>query len=97
MNKEWCFREIVKREDFEKYSTAQLINKMRELDFSFECGAYTDSSNCPHYEHCKANNQLNILTIYDILKTRPHIPNKIESKKIRQERAKHKIKTTSAR
>jgi hypothetical protein len=83
MNKEWCFKEIVKREDFEKYSTAQLINKMRELDFFFECGEYTYSSNCPHYKHCKANNQLNILTIYDILKTRPHLPNKIESKKIR--------------
>lgn len=97
MNKPYCFKEIVKKEVFEKYSTVQLINGMRERDFSFNCEEYMYASNCPYYEHCKANNQFNILTIYDILKTRPHIPNKIESKKIRQYRAKHKIKMTSPR
>ena len=98
MNKVWCFNEIIDRKVYEKMPTLQLIREMRRLDYNFECGEYIYAeSNCPNYQHCRANRQLNIMTMHDILKTRPHIPNTPESKKIRQYRAKYKIKMTSPR
>lgn len=68
--------------DLEKLYTKQLINKLREVNL---CGSEYDS------ESKKENLDRYIKSIKQVLSTREHIPNKIESKKIRQEKAKKKI------
>ena len=96
--KEPCFSMMSKAE-LEKLSTVQLIRLMRKVDFQFfgtdvDCG-YNGFCQCE--KACKKIRTDLVMTIYEILKSRPHIPNKIEAKKIRQLRATKKIKMVSRR
>lgn len=93
-----CY-ELIENEQLEKMSTVNLIHLMRAYEF----GYYHDTSmdcymgNCKCHEMCDKNRTVMVMRIYDILKTRPHIPNKKEAKVLRQQRAAKRFKTVSAR
>lgn len=92
-----CF-EIISEEKLQLMATKNLIDLMRVYDYI--CPDYTYDcywGNCKCQKACKALRREMAMRIYTILKTRPHIPNKAEAKKIRQERAAKRFKTTSAR
>ena len=90
---ETCY-EAISKVDLEKMSTVQLIQFMRQLDIY---NTYCDDPLCHRTKECRKVRQNLVMEIYELLKTRPHILNKIEAKKIRQQRAAKKIKTVSAR
>ena len=81
-----CFRNIPTKE-LEAMATKNLIELMR----------YYYWGSCQCKKECVELRRRMSMRIYEILKTRPHIPNKIEAKKLRQERAAKRFKTTSAR
>lgn len=93
-----CY-ELIEKGQLEKMSTVNLIHLMRAYEF----GYYHDTSmdcymgNCKCHEMCDKNRAVMVMRIYDILKTRPHIPNKKEAKALRQQRAAKRFKTVSAR
>ena len=92
-----CYKNIPTKE-LETMATKNLIDLMRHyehanIDFTDDC--YWDECQCQ--KECLELRKRMTARIYEILKTRPHIPNKAEAKKIRQERAAKRFKTTSAR
>lgn len=92
-----CYRNIPTKE-LETMATKNLIELMRyyergDIDYTNDC--YW--GNCQCRKECIELRRRMSMRIYEILKTRPHIPNKIEVKKLRQERAAKRFKTTSAR
>jgi len=92
-----CYRNIPTKE-LETMATKNLIELMRhyergDIDYTNDC--YW--GNCQCRKECIELRRRMSMRIYEILKTRPHIPNKIEAKKLRQERAAKRFKTTSAR
>jgi hypothetical protein len=92
-----CF-EIISEDKLNLMATKKLIDLMRFYDYN--CPDYTHDcywGNCKCQKACAALRREMVMRIYTILKTRPHIPNKAEAKKIRQERAAKKFKTISAR
>lgn len=88
-----CVGIVRTNEELNKMSTVQLIRLMRTLDFSLDYECYE----CHNLKECRALKKETVWQIYEILKTRPHIPRKNEARKLRQARAKNKFKTFSAR
>lgn len=95
-----CYKLIAKSE-LEKMATVSLIRLMRAYEFrryddyySMEC---LNEHRCQCEKECRQNILIMINRIYEILNTRPHIPNKKEARKLRQKRAKERFKTVSAR
>ena len=92
-----CYRNIPTKE-LETMATKNLIGLMRYYDHNYNdssCDCYW--GNCQCQKECIELRKRMSMRIYEILKTRPHILNKIEAKKLRQERAAKRFKTTSAR
>ena len=92
-----CYKNIPIKE-LETMATKNLIDLMRV--YNYACPDYTHDcywGNCQCQKECLELRKRMTERIYEILKTRPHIPNKAEAKKIRQERAAKKFKTISAR
>ena len=74
------------KEEYEKMHTKQLLKWLNATRTYLEWACLdscTDCSNCPKI--------INRKIIKDILATRPHIPNKKESKQIRIERIKRGV------
>lgn len=92
-----CYKNIPTKE-LEMMATKNLIELMRYYDHNYNdsaCDCYW--GNCQCQKECVELRKRMSIRIYEILKTRPHIPNKIEAKKLRQERAAKRFKTVSAR
>lgn len=92
-----CYENISTKE-LEQMATKNLIALMRYYDNhynNYEYDCYW--GNCQCKAECLELRKRMSMRMYEILKTRPHIPNKIEAKKLRQQRAAKRFKTTSAR
>ena len=73
--------DVFKREDLEQYHTKQLLQILKAQ--RIQVGLYC-SDCCEHFCKCKELTDNNIKLLKEILATRPHIPNKKESKAIRK-------------
>lgn len=78
-----CIHKASTREELEKFHTKQLL-KFR-IHSTYPC---SNDIQCPHYIECTRALEQERDLIKEILSTRPHIPNKEESKRIRKERIK---------
>jgi hypothetical protein len=80
-----CIVKKLTREYLESFHTKQLIKILRaqSLNITLTCKDY-----CNNVSLCSSITKQNCELIKDILKTRPHIPNKMESKKIRKDKIK---------
>lgn len=78
-----CIISHLERETLEKLHTKQLLNRLRGHYLSTSCYEY-----CKNASICSKINRENIELIKDILKDRPHILNKKESKELRKARIK---------
>ena len=85
-NNNSCIMKEFTKEQLEKYHTKQLIKilraQSRQLDLSCADG-------CKYFLTCKKIIEKNIILLKEILATRPHIPNKKESKAIRKAKKKN--------
>lgn len=71
------------KEDLEKLHTKQLLNKLNEQRFgSFDCEF------CPYDSICFKTATKNKMMLKEILKTRPHIMSKKESREYRKAKIK---------
>ena len=92
-----CY-ELIEKEQLEKMSTVNLIRFMRYYDNHYNNSDYDCYwGNCQCKAECLELRKRMSMRIYEILKTRPHIPNKKEAKALRQQRAAKRFKTVSAR
>ena len=78
-----CIYKPSTREELEKLHTKQLLD--RRIFSTYPC--YSDIQ-CPHYAECMRGLEEEQALIKEILTTRPHVPNKKESKRIRKEKIK---------
>lgn len=75
-----CFFNSIQKEELEKLHTKQLLNMLRQTN---RIHFYEYCCDCEDYYNCKKNYTKYISMLKEILATRPHIPNKKESKAIR--------------
>ena len=93
-----CY-EMKETSELKAIPTKNLVNLMRYYEIGLNRWSYDcyEGGHCQCRKECQAIRTTMANKIREILNTRPHIPNKIEAKLIRQERAAKRFKTTSAR
>lgn len=89
-------------QELKTFSTHTLIKKLRDItELYYYDKAENKCTICKDYKKCwekfKEEKILNEIRIRKELATRPHIPDKKQSKKIRQDRAKYKYRSKSIR
>lgn len=80
-----CIITHLNKNDLEKLHTKQLLKKLRghNICLSTYCYEY-----CKNSSICSKIKDENVALLRDILKNRPHVPNKKESKELRKARIK---------
>ena len=79
MDKYLCVVEVLDKNQLESMHTKQLLKELRNTYAGICC----DTDWCENGALCKHNHDENVRRIKEILATRPHIPNKQESKAMR--------------
>ena len=79
MNKYLCVVEVLDKNQLESMHTKQLLKELRNTRAGICCYEY----GCENESLCKHNHDENVRILKEVLATRPHIPNKQESKAMR--------------